>query len=237
MPQPDLLTFPFKLDPGATFTWTLTGNVVFVATATDNIDIALVNNNYIPSKVGRVIHTPVDYTTVSIRAAAGVTTPVTGVIVLGHGSFGDFTDPKLLNDILSSVNGQAAIFGDILAATQGARANTAAILAHLQAKLDATTQAIVDAIQTIQAGGSGPATMLPHPTYAALAAAITAASPTGILAQVVVSTAAPPALETWQLRAHAGAPLTPGDITRAPAGIVAPDDYHAAANNRAWHRV
>jgi len=126
--------------------------------------------------------------------------------------------------------------------------NTEAILSHLEdccpqiltalgdinTSINGLADAIGDVISKITVSGGN--TMIPYPTYQALADAVTAGMQPATLAQVVIAAGAPPTLETWQLRADAGA-HTAGDITQAPAGIVIPADYDPAANARIWFRV
>jgi len=262
--RPDLRTYPFKLTPDRQpFVFNLTGNVVYIVTATDDVDIALVDDNYIPARPGRVVYTPADYTSVSIRAAAGVPQDVTGIIVLGHGGFGDFVDPELLNDMAGSLTSaagliqqQGVILTDIRTNTGNMAANIGnlnslvnALQMFLNSRFNATTQHILDAINGLaDAIGeviskitvSGGNTMIPYPTYAALAAAVTAGMQPATLAQVVILTAIPPTLETWQLRARlpdADGGGGAGDITNAANGIITPEDYDERTNARFWYRV
>ena len=102
--------------------------------------------------------------------------------------------------------------------------------------INGLADAIAEVISKITITGGN--TMIPYPTYAALAAAVTAGMQPATLAQVVIATATPPTLETWQLRADESGGLTPGDTTQAAvAGIIIPEDYAPGTNARIWYRV
>ena len=216
----------------------------------------MVDDNYIPARPGRVVYTPADYASVSIRAAAGVAQTVTGIIVLGHGGFGDFVDPDVLNDMAGGITSAAAliqqqsvILTDIrtnLATTNNYLSDIRTNTQNITVAIGDNTQRILDAINGLaDAIGeviskitvSGGNTMIPYPTYAALAAAVTAGMQPATLAQVVIANAMPPTLETWQLRAAQSGGLTPGDTIQAAQGMIVPEDWDYATNARAWFRV
>jgi hypothetical protein len=206
--EPDIRTYTVSLAPGDIKVMHLAGNFVYIAEADGLLDIAISPEAYLPRRSeGFRIGTPVDYRTVQIRNTGALT--VTALIVLGHGTVEDYSEPKSILQVNDGIAGVTGALDSVNAALQTLNAAAAAILARLNAT-----------------HGTAPA----FASAEELAALPTAALETGRTATLVP--AATGLAETWQLRADATDPATD-----AANGLIRPDDYNAAANPRAWYRA